>query len=121
MLVLHRLAHCDDCAAHQQFGKELIEVMIEDLDHNFRELGVGDLAVGKRIKGMLKAFYGRMQSYSQAFDSQDKALLEQAVKRNIYRKAEPKEMQIQQLCAYIWQEVQILQNYSGAQMRQGEV
>ncbi len=120
VMLLHRLAHCDDAAKHQQFGKELIEVMIEDLDHNFRELGVGDLAVGKRIKGMLKAFYGRMEHYSQAFDSEDKALLQQAVIRNIYRKTEPKQAHIQQLCAYIWQEVQTLQNYSGAQITQGE-
>ncbi|MCH9853125.1 MAG: ubiquinol-cytochrome C chaperone [Alphaproteobacteria bacterium] len=122
VMVLYRLSHCDDSDVHRQFGKELIEVMIEDLDHNFRELGVGDLAVGKRIKGMLKAFYGRMENYGQAFESQDEALLEQVVVRNIYRKSEkmPSEAQIKQLCAYIWQQTQHLQHYSGAQIRQDD-
>ncbi len=120
VMVLDRLSKCDDADEHRQFGKELIEVMIEDLDHNFRELGVGDLAVGKRIKGMLKAFYGRMENYGQAFENQDEPLLKQAVIRNIYRKTEPKELQIQQLCAYIWQQTQHLQNYSGAQITQDD-
>ncbi|MCH9845726.1 MAG: hypothetical protein K0U39_09500 [Alphaproteobacteria bacterium] len=123
VMVLDRLSKCDDADEHRQFGKELIEVMVEDLDHNFRELGVGDLAVGKRIKGMLKAFYGRVQSYGKAFESRDETLLEQVVVRNIYRKSEkmPDATQIQQLCTYIWQQTQHLQNYSGAQITQGKL
>ena len=37
--------------------------MFADMDQNLREMGVGDLAVGKRIKAMAKGFYGRLAAY----------------------------------------------------------
>ena len=92
----------------ERISKELIEVMVEDLDHNFREMGVGDLAVGKRIKGMLKGFYGRMKSYQAGF--QDETLLKQSLTRNLYRKIDIDSNSLDIMSGYIIKQCAHLQN-----------
>jgi cytochrome b pre-mRNA-processing protein 3 len=37
--------------------------MFEDMDRNLREIGIGDLSVGKRIKLLAENFYGRIKTY----------------------------------------------------------
>ncbi len=106
---------------NRHLGKELIEVMIEDLDHNFRELGVGDLSVGKKIKGMLKGFYGRMQSYEQAFEQSDEVMLKETLNRNLYRKTTATEENLNQMNAYIWQALKNLQQHSSAEISVGDI
>ncbi len=101
-----------------RFSKELIEVMVEDLDHNFREMGVGDLAVGKRIKGMLKGFYGRMKSYQAGF--QDEKALKESLARNLYRKTEVKNNTLDAMSAYILQQLAHLQNCDMEKICAGE-
>ena len=47
-----------------------------------RELGSGDIGLGRRMKKLADAFYGRMQAYGEA---RDEASLEAALVRNLYR------------------------------------
>lgn len=47
----------------------LIDRFTKGLDDAFRELGVGDVAVPKRIKKLGEAFYGRARSAVQAFET----------------------------------------------------
>ena len=42
--------------------------MFADMDRSLREMGVGDLRVGRRVKTMVKAFYGRAAAYDAALD-----------------------------------------------------
>jgi cytochrome b pre-mRNA-processing protein 3 len=52
-----------------------------------RELGAGDIGMGKRVKKLADAFYGRMQAYGEA---QDEVAMEAALVRNLYRgRSEP--------------------------------
>jgi cytochrome b pre-mRNA-processing protein 3 len=88
MLVLHavlffRRLRSEDEAA-RRLGQEVFEAMFRDMDGSLRELGVGDLTVPKRIKGMIQAFYGRGAAYDTALDGGDAAALEDALARNIY-------------------------------------
>ena len=46
-----------------QLAQDLFDLMFADMDRNLRELGTGDLAVGKRIKKLAKAFFGRIAAY----------------------------------------------------------
>ena len=39
---------------------------VERIDRSLREIGVGDLRVGKRIRQMAQAFYGRARHYDDA-------------------------------------------------------
>jgi hypothetical protein len=40
--------------------------MFSDFDSNLREMGFGDIAVNKRMKQFIKAFYGRIDNYSKS-------------------------------------------------------
>ncbi|MBY0355456.1 MAG: hypothetical protein K2Q12_06960 [Rickettsiales bacterium] len=85
-LVLHRLkaAHGGQFDAKESgFERELIEVFVEDMDRSLREIGVGDLGVGRRVKVMANAFYGRLQSYETARQA-DAAVLQDSLARNLY-------------------------------------
>jgi cytochrome b pre-mRNA-processing protein 3 len=74
-------------------GKDLaqavFDAMFADMDVTLREMGVGDLAVGKRVKRMWEAFHGRAQSYEAALRAGDRAALEAALVRNVWRGEAP--------------------------------
>ena len=82
MLVLHvalvvsRLKGADDMLRQQ-----LIDHFCIDMDDNLRELGAGDLSVGKKVRRMAEAFQGRYAAYEAA---QDHAKVAAALERNIY-------------------------------------
>jgi len=71
------------------FGQVLFERFCEDIDHNFREMGVGDLAVPKRMKRVASAFFGRAEAYRAALGDPEDGALAAAVARNVFGLAEP--------------------------------
>ena len=43
----------------EDLSRLLLECLFDDMDRNLREMGVGDMGVGKRVKTMSRAaFYG---------------------------------------------------------------
>jgi cytochrome b pre-mRNA-processing protein 3 len=52
----------------EETSQEVFNIMFSALDHALRELGVGDLSVGKRIRKLAESFYGRMAVYTGALD-----------------------------------------------------
>lgn len=69
--------------AAQKLSQAVFDCMFDDMDRSLREIGVGDLSVGKRIKQMAKAFYGRVVAYETALDGGEETL-EMALLRNHY-------------------------------------
>jgi len=65
-------------------GQELFDAFCRDLDANLREMGVGDLAVPKRMQAFAEAFYGRQAAYLAALDAADHRVFEKALARNIF-------------------------------------
>ena len=62
----------------------LFDTYVNYLDGAIREMGVGDLAVGKRMRKLGEAFYGRARSYDEAFAAlPDTAPLEAVVQRTL--------------------------------------
>ena len=78
-LALERLRR-EGPPARKLSGK-LLEVFFESLDSALREMGVGDLAVGRKIRGMAEEFYGRYAAYRGAL-TDDGAALADALARN---------------------------------------
>ncbi len=64
-------------------SQAVFDLMFSDMDQSLREIGVGDLGVGKRVKAMAKVFYGRVVAYEMALDGQEETL-EAALERNHY-------------------------------------
>lgn len=63
--------------------RSLSEVFFSDMDRSLREMGSTDTGVGKRIKKMSQAFYGRLLAYQTA--GSDAAKMQDALLRNLYR------------------------------------
>ena len=57
--------------------------MFADFDRSLREMGTGDLSVGKHVKRMAYAFYGRILAYEDGLTGGE-AALEGAVARNLF-------------------------------------
>lgn len=103
MLVLRRLR--GQGAAAENRGQELFDLMFRDMDQSLREMGVGDMSVGKHIKRMAQAFYGRAERAEAGLDARlnDPAspLLEQTLLDTVYRKTPPAGPELAALQAYL--------------------
>jgi cytochrome b pre-mRNA-processing protein 3 len=70
MLTLHVILLVDrlkDEKVAADVRQALFDTYIRDLDGALREMGVGDLAVGKKMRKLGEAFYGRAKAYDAAF------------------------------------------------------
>jgi cytochrome b pre-mRNA-processing protein 3 len=81
VLVLRRLGGAGQRGA--DLGQRLFDAFCRDLDGNLREMGVGDLAVPKRMRRFGEAFYGRQAAYVAALAAEDPQDFEKALARNI--------------------------------------
>ncbi len=92
LIVLHLVLLIDrlgrKTGAGRGIGQRLFDEFCRDLDDNLREMGVGDLAVPKRMRAFGEAFYGRQAAYLAAFAAADERELEKALKRNIFPDAD---------------------------------
>src|SRR5476651_500831 len=81
-LVLDRLAQDE---ALRSLGQAVFDRFCQDMDHNLREMGVGDLKVPKEMQRMGEAFYGSQKAYLAAMAANDGGTaLAEALARNIY-------------------------------------
>lgn len=64
----------------------VFDTMFQDLDHNLREMGVGDMSIGKKVRKMGGAFYGRTEAYDQALSVYEDRPVElvSAIERNVF-------------------------------------
>jgi cytochrome b pre-mRNA-processing protein 3 len=72
----------------QKLSQAVFDFMFADMDQSLREIGVGDLSVGKRVKEMAKVFYGRVVAYEAALNKNGEETLEAALRRDHYGTAE---------------------------------
>lgn len=64
-----------------------IEAFIADMDDSMREMGVGDLAVPKKVKRAAAGFYQRSADYRAALAAQDEAALIAALVKHVWEGA----------------------------------
>jgi cytochrome b pre-mRNA-processing protein 3 len=77
-LVLGRLKGEDDALA-----QTLVDDFFADMDRSLREMGVADISVGKKVRKMAEATYGRLLAYEKAADA-GAAELAAAIARNLF-------------------------------------
>jgi cytochrome b pre-mRNA-processing protein 3 len=86
MIVLHLFLVLDRLRTekvYEDVSQDLTDYFYQDMDRSLREMGVGDLTVGKKVRKMAEACYGRLMAYSKAI-ARDDDELEQVVARNVY-------------------------------------
>ena len=114
-LILHRLKLN---ASSGNMGQALFDLMFADMDQNLREMGVGDLRVGKKVKSMAESFYGRIAAYEAGLGGENAPFAE-ALKRNIYQQAQPSQSQLDLLIDYIRRETSALASLSDESLAAG--
>jgi len=82
-LVVRRLKS-DPSRAAKRLSRALLEAFFSDMDRSLREMGASDLGVGRRVKAMAQALYGRIKAYEAAVEETGDAALEAALRRNLY-------------------------------------
>lgn len=101
-------------------AQELVEAFFEDLDHSMRELGIGDTGVPKRMKKLAGMFYGRLDSYARALESNDIDALEAALRRNIHPENTDQALSMRRLADYMVRAENALKTVPEAVLAQGE-
>jgi cytochrome b pre-mRNA-processing protein 3 len=82
VLVLERLSEAGEAA--QSFAQGLTDEVFADMDRSLREMGVGDLSVGKKVRRMAEVFYGRARAYTGALRAENVGELAEALHRNVF-------------------------------------
>lgn len=82
-LVLHRI---DDDPDQALAGVQLTELFVSDMDGQMRQIGFGDMVVGKQVGRMMGALGGRLGAYRAPDGSEE---LRAALVRNLWRGKAP--------------------------------
>lgn len=118
-LILRRLKRDGDATA--DLAQEIFDVMFADMDQNLREMGVGDIGVGKRVKGMAQGFYGRLAAYDAGLRALHNDDLVSALRRNLFRKSTPTDSQVAAIAEYIRREAASMDAQATAAFMNGSV
>ena len=74
---------------NSNISQSLFDYMFNDFENNLREMGFGDIAVNKKMKIFVRAFYGRISQYSRGLDKVknegDKTLINKTILNNIFK------------------------------------
>jgi cytochrome b pre-mRNA-processing protein 3 len=81
LLVMRRLGELPPPA--DEISQGFVDTLFRHIDHGLRELGVGDVVMGKRMKKIAQNFYGRMKAYEPGLEARDAAQLTVALERNV--------------------------------------
>ena len=115
-LVIRRLNREDERA--RRVAQAIFDTMFDDMDRALRQMGVGDLGVGKRVKKMVSGFLGRSAAYEAALGA-GAADLNAALRRNVYGTVEASEHDAAPLTAYVRREADRLETLELGEMRAG--
>ena len=69
-------------------AQRLFDTYISSLDNTLRELGVGDVSVGKKMRKLGESLYGRMNAYEGPLRAEDVDALAASLAKNIYESAD---------------------------------
>jgi len=87
MILLHLILFVrrlrPETAPIRALGQRVFDLFCRDMDHIFREMGIGDLAVRKHMRRVAEAFYGRAAAYDAAIEGGDEQLTA-VLTRNIF-------------------------------------
>lgn len=68
----------------ESLSRLVLEVMVDDVDRNLREMGVGDLSVGRYVKRMMTSCLARGSELDAALGREDRAALASLLRRTAW-------------------------------------
>ena len=117
-LVLDRLG--SGAGAAPELAQALFDEMVVQLDRSVREMGTGDLGVGRRVKAMAAGYYGRARAYEDALAKGDEAL-DAALRRNLYGTVEADGEELALMAGYVRRQAASLRAQVSEALLAGEV
>jgi cytochrome b pre-mRNA-processing protein 3 len=124
-LILLRLQR--EGAAGRALGQALFDLMFADLDQGLRELGVGDLGVGRQVKRLAGQFYARLRALDAVTGSGEPnggpevGRLGAMLRANVWQGGpEPSAAQVRMLADYLIRCARRLGGQSVSSLLQGE-
>lgn len=117
-LYLHRLK--SERPRASRLCQDFFDRMFADLDRSLREMGTGDLSVGKHVKRMARAFYGRIGAYEAGLAGDD-AALSAALARNIFGTISPSSCCPRAMARYVRSTAAALGGQSAAELLAGRI
>lgn len=84
LVVLHAwfVLECLQRSGETALAQDFVNAVFGRFEEALREQGAGDMGLGRRMKKLASAFYGRLRAYSESRDQTDLAA---AILRNVYR------------------------------------
>jgi len=98
--------------ALQAVSQRLTNMMFSAFDEGLRELGISDVGMGRRMKKIADAFYGRFKAYDEA---PDEPAMAEALQRNLYRGKENHGEAAATLARYVFSAKEALAHSNPAQ------
>jgi cytochrome b pre-mRNA-processing protein 3 len=102
-----------------ELSQVLFDHMFANLDQNLREMGIGDLSIGRHVKALAEGFYGRIAAYDAGLAEGD-SVLGEAFRRNLYRHTTPSDEALAGMSAYLRREAAALDCAGVDALRKGE-
>lgn len=117
-LFLHRFKGFG--GAEGALAQEVADSFVTDVDDSLRQLGIGDMGIGKRVRKLTRMFYGRAASYGEACEARDRVALAAALHRNILPEA-GEWAGAERLADYVLESVEHLAGQPNAAMLSGRI
>lgn len=116
-LVMDRLGREDGA---RDFSQALFDTMFVDMDRNLREMGVGDLSVGKKVKGLAQYFYAMAAAFREGMKTGGDALA-MALRQYVYQDRDPGGSETAVLGDYVRTNVRVLAEQGTAAILSGRI
>jgi cytochrome b pre-mRNA-processing protein 3 len=116
-VVLNRLMH--DPGDDPPLAQLVAECFVADMDSAFREMGMGDVTVPKRMNTLYRSFAGRVSAYRKALTEGEEALVA-AIARNVFPDG-PSDRYAAALARYLLAAVQDMRAAQLPEIRAGNV
>ncbi len=103
MVALHGFLAMDRLgqeADARNFTQDLFDLMFADLDRNLREMGVGELSVGKKVKGFAQYFFAMAATFRKGMKQGGEAL-HAPLRQYVYQDCEPTADALVAMSAYM--------------------
>jgi len=117
-LYLHRLK--SEWPRAKALAQAFFDTMFGDFDRALREMGTGDLRVGREVKRMAQGFYGRIRAYANGIAAGDSAL-GAALARNLFGTVGVPLAQLAAMTLYVRRAADDLRDQGAAELLAGRV
>lgn len=101
-------------------SQALFDEMFADMDRNLREMGIGDLSVGGRVKALAAHFLAMVAALRDGLNRGD-AVLGAAVTDYVYGGAGPSSDSVASVCAYLRACVALLEGQANGDIARGQI